>query len=279
MSKQDIRDLIFLPVRSRKYLAAISVQEPGILSGIRELQKACKTMGIQLRNSKKDGERVRRSDIVAVIQGSAKQIALSEEQLMGWTSKSSGIATAAWKAKAYAGKNLKVVSGAWKKMPLPVKHLVRQAIVDGGLRYRIAEKPFLYLDKNYVQILGGIRKALLSTKGLRRFTVVIQLKGGGRKLLHEAKLAARLGAHIIMIDTGKQEDIKRVDLVLRKQGLRKDVKIAFGGNIQIEDLKSLKKMPVEIVDMGKAIVDAPLLDMKMDIVNGAGRKKDGTRTL
>ena len=149
-----------------------------------------------------------------------------------------------------------------------MKHLVRQAIVDGGLHYRISEKSFAYLDKNYVKILGGVRKAVLSTKDLNRFTIVIQLKSLGKKLLQEATLAARLGAHIIMIDTGKQEDIKRVDLVLKEQGLRKGVKIAFGGNIRIDDLKDLKKMPVEIVDIGKAIVDAPLLDMKMDIVKG-----------
>jgi nicotinate-nucleotide pyrophosphorylase (carboxylating) len=266
MIKKDIRDSIFLPVKGRRYLATISAQEPGILSGIQRLQKACKTIGIQLKKSRKDGEKVRRSDIVAVIQGSAKQMALSEEELIGWISKSSGIATAAWKAKTFAGKHLKVVSGAWKKMPLPMKHFVRQAIVDGGLHFRISEKPFAYLDKNYVQIFGGIKKALLSVKDLNRFTIIIQLKSEGKRLLQEATLAARLGTHIIMIDTGKQEDIKRVDLALKEQGLRKGVKIAFGGNIRIEDLKNLKKMPVEIVDIGKAIVDAPLLDMKMDIV-------------
>lgn len=266
MIKKDIRDPIFLPVKGRRYLAMISAQEPGILSGIQYLQKACRTIGIQLRKSRKNSEKVRRSDIVAVFEGNAKQMALGEEELIGWISKSSGIATAARKAKQVAGRNLKVVSGAWKKMPRPMKHLVRQAIVDGGLHYRISEKSFAYLDKNYVKILGGVRKAVLSTKDLNRFTIVIQLKSPGRKLLQEATLAARLGAHIIMIDTGKQEDIKRVDLVLKEQGLRKGVKIAFGGNIRIDDLKDLKKMPVEIVDIGKAIVDAPLLDMKMDIV-------------
>jgi nicotinate-nucleotide pyrophosphorylase (carboxylating) len=69
-----------------------------------------------------------------------------------------------------------------------------------------------------------------------------------------------------MIDTGQKEDIKMVDLVLRQQRLRHKVKIAFGGNIKIEDLKKLRKFPVDIVDIGKAIVDAPLLDMRMDIV-------------
>ena len=132
MAKQDIRDSIFLPVKGRRYLATISVQEPGILSGIQGLLKACRRIGIKLKKSRSHAEKVRRSDIVAVIQGSAKQMALSEEQLIGWISKSSGIATAAWKAKTCAGKNLKVVSGAWKKMPVPIKDLIRTGLRRAG---------------------------------------------------------------------------------------------------------------------------------------------------
>ena len=60
-----------------------------------------------------------------------------------------------------------------------------------------------------------------------------------------------------------------VDLVLREQGLRRKVKIAFGGNIKIEDLKKFREFPFDIVDIGKAIVDAPLLDMRMDIIERA----------
>ena len=85
-------------------------------------------------------------------------MALGEEELIGWISKASSIATAAWRAKKAAGKDLKVVCGAWKKMPLSIKELERQAIADGGIAYRMAEKPFLYLDKNYVKVLGGLEK-------------------------------------------------------------------------------------------------------------------------
>jgi nicotinate-nucleotide pyrophosphorylase (carboxylating) len=262
---QDIRDLIFRKVENKKYLAHISAQGEGVFSGAGWLKKACKNLKIDLKNWKENGVRIRPSEVVATLEGSAKQIAMGEEELVGWVSKASGIATAAWKARKAAGRNLKVVSGAWKKMPLPIKELVRQAIADGGIKYRIAEKPFLYLDKNYVRILGGVEKTLHSVKALKGHTLVIQLKGEKRGLLREAALAAKQGAGIIMIDTGKKEDIERVDSMLRKKGLRECVQIAFGGNIRIEDLNELKKMPIEIVDIGQAIVDAPLLDMRLDI--------------
>jgi nicotinate-nucleotide pyrophosphorylase (carboxylating) len=262
----DIRDLIFLKVKRIKFLAEITSQGYGILSGVQWLQGACRELGIDLEERKKNGTKVRPSDIIAVLRGNPKQMALAEEELIGWVAKSSGIATAARKAKAAAGERLKVVSGAWKKMPAPIKDLIRQAILDGGIYYRISEKPFVYLDKNYVKILGGVKEALLSVKNLKRFTKIIQLKSRGKRLYQEALVASQLGVHIIMIDTGQKEDIKRVDLVLREQRLRRKVKIAFGGNIKVEDLKKLREFPVDIVDIGKAIVDAPLLDMRMDVI-------------
>lgn len=263
---QNIRDLIFQSVKRKKYTAHLSAQGKGILSGMGWLKKTCKNLGIRLKRCRKDGTRIRPSEIIAVLEGHAKQMASAEEELIGWVSKASGIATAAWMARKAAGRNLKVVSGAWKKMPLPIKDLVRQAVTDGGLRCRIAESPFLYLDKNYVRMLGGISKALRSIRPLKGYTVVIQLKGEEHGLPREAVLAARGRADIIMIDTGRKEDIKRVDSILRAKGLRDGLQMAFGGSIRIDDLKQLRRMPVEIVDIGQAIVDAPLIDLRLDIV-------------
>jgi nicotinate-nucleotide pyrophosphorylase (carboxylating) len=263
--EQDIRDLIFISIIEKKYIAQISAQGEGILSGIEWLKKACENLGLRLKQCKKSGAMVRPAEIIATLEGNAKQMALGEEELIGWISKASGIATAAWKAKKAAGKGLRVVCGAWKKMPPPIKDLVRQAIADGGIQYRIADKPFLYLDKNYIKVLGGVGNTLQSVRLLQDRTLVVQLKGEGEGLLREALLTAQGGADIIMIDTGRKEDIGWIDSGLRKKGLREFVQIAFGGNIGIEDLGDLKKLPVEIIDIGQAVVDAPLLDMRMDI--------------
>jgi nicotinate-nucleotide pyrophosphorylase (carboxylating) len=269
--KQDIRDQIFCGVRHRRFLAQISARGNGIFSGAPWLRKACRRLGLRLIKCKESGEKVKTSDRIALVEGNAKQIARGEEELIGWISKSSGIATAARKAKTTAGKKLRVVSGAWKKMPPPLKELIRHAVADGGIPFRISERPFIYLDKNYVKMLGGVEAALSAVKDLDPCIKVVQLKSRGRRLLQEAAVAAKRGADILMIDTGRMEDVKRVDRELRGQGLRAKVRLAFAGEIAIEDLVILRKMPVDIVDIGKSIVDAPLLDMKMDVVRNKAR--------
>lgn len=264
--RQDLRDVIFQLVEDRKYRATIIVEESGILSGTGYLEQASAALGIRLLKCRKDGTRVKKSDVVAVVEGSAKEIACAEEQFLGWISKASGIATAAARARADAGKRLKVVSGAWKKMPPPIKDMVRQAVLDGGLQFRISEPPFIYLDKNYVKILGGVEKAMKSASAWKGMIIIVQVKSQGHTLLTESLIAANMGASIVMIDTGRKEDIEEVDHALRKERLRDRVKIAFGGDVRIEDLTDLRKKPVEIVDIGKAIVDASLLDMRMDVL-------------
>jgi len=274
---QDVRDIIFAGIRDKKSIARISAQGEGILSGVPWMKMACEKLELNLKECRRSRAKLRPGEVVAVVEGTAKQMALGEEELIGWVSKASGIATAARKAKEAAGRNLKVVCGAWKKMPLPIKDLVRQAVADGGIPYRIADIPFLYLDKNYVRILGGVGKTLQTVKGLKGYTLVIQLKDEGRDLIREAVLAAARGADIVMIDTGTKEDVVDIDSALRAKGLRDRVKIAFAGNIGISDLRDLKKLPVEIIDIGQAVVDAPLLDMRMDITGESGEKV-GTRT-
>lgn len=51
---------------------------------------------------------------------------------VGWVSKASGIATAAWKARKTVGMNQKVISGAWKKVSAEIVD-IGQAIIDAPL--------------------------------------------------------------------------------------------------------------------------------------------------
>jgi nicotinate-nucleotide pyrophosphorylase (carboxylating) len=78
-----------------------------------------------------------------------------------------------------------------------------------------------------------------------------------------------MGANIIMIDTGRRGDIEKIDTMLKRERLRHRVKVAFGGSITIEDLGDLKNRPVDIIDIGRAIVDGPLLDLRMDVLREA----------
>ena len=44
------------------------------------------------------------------------------------------------------------------------------------------------------------------------------------------------------------------------------MQIAFGGGITLQQMEMLVTLDIDILDVGRHIVDAPLLDMRMEIV-------------
>lgn len=264
---QDIRDDIFRSVAKRSIAATIIADDQGIVAETGLAAETASGLGLSVIQILADGEAVKPGTEIARIAGSAKSIAMAEDRLIGIMAKPSGIATMARRFVEKAGGRPRIISGAWKKIPLSQKESIHRAISVGGVDCRISNKPFLYLDKNYVRILGGgIKACLEAVSGLKGYIRVIQVKGTYNDIGEEACQAARNGANIVFIDSGRKSDLGRVSEALKQAGLRSRVEIAFGGNVRLEDVAALKASDVDILDVGRQILDAPLLDMRMEVV-------------
>lgn len=263
--EQDIRDIIFASVSDKQYYAEITTENDGIIAGTTFALNKLQDLGIKIHQIKKDGDKVTAGSIVASVTGSPKQLAIAEDMVIGKVAKSSGIATATKHAVDLAQGKCRIVSGSWKKMPVEIKSMIRHAITIGGGDFRITSPPFIYLDKNYVKILGGIRNALLAVQELKEHTKVIQLKGETDSITQETQEAVEGQADIIMVDSGNKEDLRAVISILHSLGLRKDKLVAFASGVKIHQIPEYVELGVDILGIGREIVDAPLLDMKLDI--------------
>lgn len=263
---KDIRDDIFSKIIDQSVTAAILADNAGMIAGTRSAIEKAMELGLTVDRVIQEGAFVSAGDEVMKFSGNPKQIAMGEDLLMGCIAKPSGIATAARRCVKAAGEKIRIVCGSWKKMPVEIKETIRSAIVTGGADFRISSPPFIYLDKNYVRMLGGVEKSLEAISHLAEYKKVIQIKGDQNDIAGEAIEAARCRANIIYIDSGNPEHIKAVSKALSEKGLRGKVEIAFGGNVKIEDIEDLKAMDVDILGIGKQIIDAPLLDLKMEVM-------------
>jgi nicotinate-nucleotide pyrophosphorylase (carboxylating) len=180
-------------------------------------------------------------------------------------SKPSGIATATRRLVEEAAGQIRIVGGAWKKAPPSTKSLVRRAVAIGGANGRMAEHPMIYLDKNYVRMLGGLRQALEGLAHLDAHQKVVQLIGEEASLFEETRLAASLGATTVFVDTGVPADIKPVVEALESLGERDRVRVAFAGGVREGDLAKLIRLGADALCIGRSIVDAPLLDMRLTV--------------
>lgn len=261
----DVPALLLQGIMDRKVRAVIVSTSAGVVAGMDEMEAQAAALGLVAHVYNPTGTNVSPGSEVASLEGDPLQIIRGEDCLLGVISKVSGIATAARQAVILAGK-VQVVSGGWKKVPRELKEYVRKGLIAGGAGIRMLPQPFVYLDKNYLRMFGSLESEIDAARIFPERSVVVQLLGETAEIGKEAALAARSGASVVMVDTGSIEDLRKCSLSLTQSGLRDKVKLAYGGGVQLSDLADLQKEDLDIVDVGRAILDAPLLDFRYDVI-------------
>jgi len=262
----DVRDEILRSVRASRVTASIVTDQAGVIAGVPLAVREAGQLGLSLAKIVAEGSPVDAGGEIARLVGTPREIVMAEEVLIGALAKASGIATRARAFVAAANGRPRVVAGGWKKMPGALKEMIRSAVAAGGAQPRIVPGPFAYLDKNYVELLGGIRQSLAAVAHLRDLAKVVQVKGRYGEVAAEACQAAEHGADVVFVDTGRAGDVARATEAMARRGLRSRVLVAFGGGVALEDVEALKALDLDILDIGRQIVDAPLLDMRLEIV-------------
>lgn len=263
---EDIRDVLFKGIENKRFRATLMAERSGVLSGVEEAYACAKELGIDLELCKEEGAEISHGERFGNFAGTPKQIAMAEERLIGTLAKASGIATAARTAVQLADGRMQIVSGSWKKMPPAIKQLVRKATASGGAAFRICEPPMVYLDKNFIRMFGTIPAATEACRSLPGSTIVVQIRGITTSVEEETRQALDGGASILMVDTGELEDVERCVKTLESAGRRNEVKVAFAGNVHLTDIPDLAECGIDLLCIGKEIVDAQLLDLKLDVL-------------
>jgi nicotinate-nucleotide pyrophosphorylase (carboxylating) len=267
LTEDPFYERIFQGIRHHRLKATLSSKGNGWLAGVPFAQRAAEILGLEAVWKKTSGVTVEKGEEIAQFVGMPQQIVKIENLVIGLISKPSGIATAAQKARKAAGGKIRLVSGGWKKHPFLIKELIWDAVAAGGLAHRLVEEPFIYLDKNYVRIFGGISQALKAAPS-SPFIKIIQLRGEFSPIAEEALEAIASGAQVLMVDTGSRKDLDKVLEVLRKKKKPAQVRLAFAGGIQLKDIPLLAGKGVDILDIGAAILDAPWLELTYDVTPG-----------
>jgi nicotinate-nucleotide pyrophosphorylase (carboxylating) len=264
--KYDLRDSIFASLEHCLFTAEVRVTTSGLVCGVELARTKAENLGCVVLDALMDGDVALAERPVLRFQGSAKAVAMAEDCLPGAIAKFSGIARAARHARDLAGGRVRIVSGAAKKMPEEIKSQVRRAIHRGGGCVCIADGPFLYLDKNYVRMFGGVRQTLAAVSAMPGYVRAIQLRGQVASLASEARAAIEMKAEILFVDTGRLEDLDMVAAMVRESGHRETTTIAFAGDIAMTDIPEIVAHDVDILDVGRAVIDAPMVDIKLDVI-------------
>jgi nicotinate-nucleotide pyrophosphorylase (carboxylating) len=239
--------------------AVVSPTEAGVVAGVEALRELTATGHLgRCVLLCAGGQTVTAGTPIAEITGTATQLAAAEDVVLGPLGFAGGIARRCRDIMAGRPDGLRVVCGGWKKLPNALKPLLRDALAAGGVAPRLVDGEFVYVDKNVVTLSGGVGAAVGAASRLNHGPVAVQVT------TPEAAIAAVLaGARVIMDDTGALDSLQAVDQALRDKGFRGDVMLAFAGGVSVQDLEEVRRKGADIVDLGRAILDAPLWDLHM----------------
>jgi nicotinate-nucleotide pyrophosphorylase (carboxylating) len=261
----DLRDALFAPLAGRTFRFEMAATEAGVVAGTTRLAERAAVLGVSLAWVAPEGALLAPGDRVCVGSGDAWQLARAEEDLLGLVAKASGVATAAAEF-VLAARGARIVCGAWKKVAPEVRAALRDAIRTGGAGMRILERPFVYLDKNAVRMFGGVAPAVRQARRIGGRAVVVQLRGEhGLTVGEEAEAACIEGAEVLFVDTGDLVDLAVVARSRREGRLPPGVEIGFGGGVTRENVRAAVEAGADVVDVGRAIIDAQLLDLRLDL--------------
>ncbi|BFM15743.1 nicotinate-nucleotide pyrophosphorylase [Maricurvus nonylphenolicus] len=208
-----------------------------------------------------DGQWVEAGEPLIEVIGSATELGITEDYIMGPLGFASGIATRAKVFQDACPEGLTISCGGWKKLPSPLKPLLRAGLVSVGILPRLVDGDFVYLSKNAVLLLGGVGEAIAAGVAMQHGPVAVQVKN-----VAEAEFAVEAGAGVIMVDTGALEDLAAVHERLSSLGCRDEVTLAFGGGARLEDLQVIRDLGGQAVDVGRDILNAPLFDLRMRVI-------------
>ena len=206
-----------------------------------------------------EGERADHGQPLVFIEGSAWEISVAEDHVLGVLGFAGGIARRGAEIKAAAPDGLRVVCGGWKKLPAALKPVLRAGLDVAGLSHRLLDGDFVYVGKNQVAMLGGVAAAVTAALDLRNGPVSVQVVD-----VAQALAAADAGAAVVMVDTGQLADLEAVSTALR--GRSDDVLIAYAGGVDSTQLRRIADLGADIVDIGRAVLDAPLWDLHLEVV-------------
>jgi molybdenum cofactor synthesis domain-containing protein len=239
--------------------AIVSATEPGVVAGLATLhpEDAPDPAG-RWTPLFEEGTHVAAGTPILEVIGTAWEIAVAGDHVLGPLGVAGGIAKRALELRTAAPPGLVIVCGAWKKLPAAMKPVLRAGLDVAGIGHRLVPGEFVYIDKNVVRMIGSIEATVKAGRALGHGPVAIQVENA-----NEALQAVEAGCGIVMVDTGNLHDLASVQAALVTAGKRSSVQLAFGGGIDRTSLLGAHEAGAEIVDIGRAILNAPLWDLHL----------------
>ena len=205
----------------------------------------------------KDGEEIKKGDVLANISGPGKYILLGERVSLNYIQRMSGIATETRKYKNAIGDLPCRIVDTRKTTPnfrMFEKYSVK---VGGGALHRFNLSDCAMIKDNHIKVAGSVTNAVKMVKQNLSHAHKIELECD---TIEQIKEALSLGVDIIMLDNMSLQQMKEaVDLINHKS------LVEASGNVNLQTVRSIAECGVDIISSSAIVAKAPALDLGLDM--------------
>lgn len=263
IGKGDITTQLTIP-EDKQIKAQIVAKEDCVVCGIDIAKKTFEMVDkkIDFRAFAREGQKVQRNKILAVITGNARMILNAERVALNMMTLLSGIAT---KTREYVDKvepYRTKITDTRKTMP-GLRELQKYAVrVGGGYNHRISLDEMILIKDNHIKVTEGYNKLPKIPKG---FKIEIEVQD-----LQEFKHALRFKPDIIMLDNMEPAQIKEAVELRNAIDFTKShhpkTKLEASGGITLANVKDVAATGVDIISLGDLTHSVDAVDISLDVL-------------
>lgn len=206
---------------------------------------------------KKDGEKVKKGDIIADLSGHTVKLLKGERTALNLLQHMSGIATMTNKAVTLCKGTNASIADTRKTLP-GLRAIQKYAVtVGGGRNHRYNLSDAVMLKDNHIDACGGVTKAVEKCRKNLGHMVKIEVE---TRNLKEVEEALKTGVEVIMLDNMDIETMKTAVEMNNGKAL-----LEASGNITDETISAVAKTGVDIISIGALTHSVKAFDISMKI--------------
>ena len=258
-NKGDITsDLLFTSENSK---AKIIVNEKCIIAGLEETKKIFKKLRVKTNFFLKDGDSVKKYNIIAELNGKATSILKGERLALNILGRMSGIATETKKLVNIVKKiNPNVTIAATRKTTPGFRKYEKKAVsIGGGEPHRMGLYDAIMIKDNHIKIIGSLDIAVQKIKQKIKYKI-IEIEVETQK---DAIRAAELGVDIIMLDNFELESTKKTIKKIRK--INSNIIIEISGGITLKNIKKYASF-ADRISIGYITHSVKNIDFSLEVI-------------
>ncbi len=258
--KEDItsEDVTTMAIMREKQEGEVQLicKEDGILAGLSVFRRTFELLGnIEMQTSYKDGNEVKKGEIIASIRGDIRVLLSGERTALNYLQRMSGIASFTHELVEEL-KGTKTTLLDTRKTTPGMRVFEKYAVkVGGGTNHRFNLTDGVLIKDNHIGAAGSITAAVKACKAYAPFVRKIEVEVENLDMVKEALEA---GADIIMLDNMDIETMKQAVVLIGDRA-----QTECSGNVNKERLKAIAAAGVDYVSCGALTHSSPILDFSL----------------